>query len=121
MLEQPQCFFHGRSSSRRGPFAPRLFTIAHTLRECDDTLAEATGPAIARVKVFEVLTRTEGTVVESIGANLLTSWGVKIGGLGWDVSQPRAQLAVNSGFTISTMSFNILKHLVKPPEGCEPR
>ncbi|MES5045643.1 DUF6538 domain-containing protein [Rhizobium nepotum] len=39
---------------------------------------------------------------------------------GRDIDPP-AQTAVNGGFTMSAMSFNILEHLSeKSPEGCEP-
>ncbi|MFD1328738.1 hypothetical protein [Mycoplana ramosa] len=42
-------------------------------------------------------------------------------GFGEGISEPGAQLAVNGGFTMSVMSFNILEHLdEKPPEGANP-
>jgi hypothetical protein len=33
-------------------------------------------------------------------------------GFGGEISEPGAQAVVNGGFTISTMSFSILEHLV---------
>jgi hypothetical protein len=38
--------------------------------------------------------------LESDEPNLLTLWGVKVCRLGWVVSQPGAQMAVNGGFTM---------------------
>ncbi len=38
-------------------------------------------------------------------------------GFGDGISEPGAQAVVNGGFTISTMSFSILEHLVKTAGG----